>query len=527
MRTLLYVIGAAAFLFISIYGCLQIFPDNEKALFRSVDRGDFDTFQSIVEEDHSLINVKNERGTPLLIYCLEKGQDSMARELLKRKADASQKDADGLSALFYPLSYPTLQWILNQGVDVNARDSFGSTPLHFIDSMEYLNLFIKTTRDRLEMDAIDEENGMTPLMLAIVEGKVEKVRTLAHFGADIHYKSQNGLSCIDHARIQGNPGIIKILEDRERALKDSLRIAKIFEKAIYLAGSSHGANNTVSVSDFTIPDECDELIVIGYSGQTTLGIYGHLLSRLEKTGVHLYGEEAESAYKAIKAKRGFSEGNIKVDFFITSRSNGSLLRNNPDAAVSWKYAEIKNAHGFNKAIRLEDGFSTEKEKCAVVKNRQALEGADFKLEIFCVVRPEKQPPYTVTTYDQTLNPSRQSRPLAIPEKLSPNTFYSYPSFEVVHINAPWFIQGAAKWARDPAERLAALYDSCEIFEDILIFKKGSGEAPFKVLIEAHNDRRFASGRMNYIREHYSDIGDLRGAFVVSQYDLFEYRRVTP
>lgn len=117
--------------------------------------------------------------------------------------------------------------------------------------------------------------------------------------------------------------------------------------------------------------------------------------------------------------------------------------------------------------------------------------------------------------------------MAIPETLFPNTFYAYPGFQAISLNAPWFIQGAAKCTRKAAEEKAALYDSYKIFKPILIFKKDSGEAPYKVLIEAHTDRRLASRRMDYIREHYSDIGDLWGAFVVSRDDLFEYRGVTP
>lgn len=387
-RFLLFIIALTALVFLAYF----LYTYNEKALFWSVDNNNLNTFSSIIEKDRSLINLKNGSGTPLLIHCLKNGRDTMALHLLERNADANQKDSEGRTALFYPTSKATLKLILSQEVDVNVKDTSGFTPLHAIDDIDILALFISIAGDRLHINA-KNVNKITPLMWAIMrDEKVKKVEILLNNGANIYCKDRNGSNCLDHARNSDNLEIRDLIE--EENLNNSLRIKKLDEMpvSLNLTGTSFGIRNSMAVNNFTIPDECDELIVVGYGGKRGPDEYLKIFDGLAEISASISGKKAIVIYQAIKELSDvFSTGSVRVDFFITSKSNGTNLRNDPDAIVYETLLEKNNTSGFKHIIALEDGFSPEKEMCAVVKNKHNLQEVDFSFEIYSVVHSKKRP----------------------------------------------------------------------------------------------------------------------------------------
>lgn len=384
-RFLLFIIAVAALVILGYF----IYTYNEKALFWSVDNNNFKAFSSLIEKDRSLINLKNGNGTPLLIHCLKNGRDTMALHLLRRNADANQKDSEGRNALFYPTSKATLKFILNQGVDVNEKDLSGLTPLHFIDSIEILDVFIRSTMGKLEINARNK-NNVTPLMWEIIEGEnVDKIRILLNYGASIYCEDSSGLNCLDHAKDSDNPEIREFIEKEDK--DNSIKITKIFGMPFNLTGSSISTRNSMAINNFYIREKCDELLVIGYGGQRMPGEYSKILDGLEELFVPIYGKKARIAYKAIKELSDvFSTGSVRVDFFITSESNGVKLKNDPYAIIDEPLIEKNNTPGFKDFISPEDGFSPKEVLCAVVKNKHTLQEVDFCLEIYSVVHSKKR-----------------------------------------------------------------------------------------------------------------------------------------
>ena len=87
---------------------------------------------------------------------------------------------------------------LDKGVDVNAKDEFGSTPLlHAAATFqkEIVELLVNNDADVNAADVF----SMTPLHFAALEGRKEIVELLIAKGADVNVKTEDGLTPLDRA----------------------------------------------------------------------------------------------------------------------------------------------------------------------------------------------------------------------------------------------------------------------------------------------------------------------------------------
>lgn len=210
---------------------------------------------------------RNSDGWTALLFASTSGHEDVVRTLLKAGADpeiTSPNLGGGRTALMWALgngSVAMAQLLLDGGANVNARTSYGATPLHFAvwhDTPEQRPL----VRRLLEADA-DPDAGhapsyklpanpplrsvegtvlgnvagrasvelvqillaggakvdarqpgwRTPLMLAAGSGNLEVVRTLLAAGADLEARDSDGRSALEHARAGSHASIAVLLQD--------------------------------------------------------------------------------------------------------------------------------------------------------------------------------------------------------------------------------------------------------------------------------------------------------------------------
>lgn len=104
-----------------------------------------------------------------------------------------------------------VQFIVNQGVDINAKTADGDTALIATgwntDNLELLKFLVERGADV----NLANNDGNTPLMDAASLGKVEILRYLLVAGANTTLKNKNGKTALDLARGKNNEEIIGLL----------------------------------------------------------------------------------------------------------------------------------------------------------------------------------------------------------------------------------------------------------------------------------------------------------------------------
>ena len=125
--------------------------------------------------------------------------ESFMRDIIDGKIQINQLDSKGRSFLHNEQSmiawYPEiLDWMIEQGADVNLKDKQGKTPLHVWYSMENVALILIV--HGADVNAQDK-NGNTPFHRGI--GLTEKiVNQLIRAGADFTIKNNDGISRYDN-----------------------------------------------------------------------------------------------------------------------------------------------------------------------------------------------------------------------------------------------------------------------------------------------------------------------------------------
>jgi ankyrin repeat protein len=130
------------------------------------------------------------------------------RDLLEDGVDVDLRDAYEST----PLGYAANQnWVagvgllLEHGARINVHDCVGNTPLHITTSVEIANSLI---RAGAEIDAINDR-GATPLHLASKANSIEVVKLLIQGKADVHRRDRGGRTPLHYA--QGNEMVTLLL----------------------------------------------------------------------------------------------------------------------------------------------------------------------------------------------------------------------------------------------------------------------------------------------------------------------------
>ena len=150
--------------------------------------------------------IPHSEGARLLILMHEKGADINAFDKDKnRLVHKAASRGDSASLLFKVAS--------DLGADLKAPGAQGNTPAHHAaDSGSKIILGLLNQKE-IDIQAVRNAAGYTPLMLAARAGKIEAMRFLLERGASYNVADSDGRSLIELSIHWGNPEVISLLQE--------------------------------------------------------------------------------------------------------------------------------------------------------------------------------------------------------------------------------------------------------------------------------------------------------------------------
>jgi ankyrin repeat protein len=155
--------------------------NHQEILFQAIRNEDAIVVKKLLQEDPSLLNIKDNRGSTPLLLATYFGNEEITDFLLSLKPDIDEKDASGNTALM--------------GV---CFKGFGSIAEKLIKAGANVN----------------ETNysGATALVFAATFNRIDLVKLLLKNGANPDLKDIHGNTAASQARMQGLKGIAELLE---------------------------------------------------------------------------------------------------------------------------------------------------------------------------------------------------------------------------------------------------------------------------------------------------------------------------
>ena len=108
---------------------------------------------------------------------------------------------------------PVLQFLLEEGAEVEAKDVNGRTALMYASSGPFEEAVAFLLEHGAEVDVQGTLEGFTALMTAASEGLVEVVRLLLAHGADPSLVDKDGDTAASFARQNGHSEVVELLEN--------------------------------------------------------------------------------------------------------------------------------------------------------------------------------------------------------------------------------------------------------------------------------------------------------------------------
>lgn len=188
-----------------------------------------------------------------LIQAIKNGNMNRMKTLLREGANVNIKDIYGYTPLHYAVESGDIHLVsilLDEQAHVNVKDNDGDTPFHLTvshrSSIPILRLLLKRGAD------IDAKNnwGHTPLHLASSWGYINLVRELLHQGANPLLRSKQGYTPHSLAQMHGQKEIAKLLETWPQFWAQRLRRRRLFLERQRL--SAVGALNRIKNGTSTI-----------------------------------------------------------------------------------------------------------------------------------------------------------------------------------------------------------------------------------------------------------------------------------
>ncbi|MCA7010493.1 ankyrin repeat domain-containing protein [Wolbachia endosymbiont of Tribolium confusum] len=230
--------------------------DNESwmPLHWAVQLGSLDVVKYLVERGANVNALTADGRTPLdlaaqknrvnVIEFLKKAQLDLDKELLTAVQDGDLNKVEGLAnqgaglntkgsndwtLLHFAASsnkFDIVKFLLDKNANIKAKDVYGNTPLHVAAQYDSKLEIVEFLLDKNASGINDvNNNGSTPLHVAIQGNKSSTVKFLLNKGASIQVKDKDGKTPLDLAKQEGYTNIVQMIEQRQSDLDEELLTA--------------------------------------------------------------------------------------------------------------------------------------------------------------------------------------------------------------------------------------------------------------------------------------------------------------
>jgi len=173
--------------------------------------GQFEVMKLLIEGGFDVVGEKS-----LFLKVTRQGYMDMAIYLLDKGADINVQDYKGNSTLSLAVwegKIEMAKFLISKGVDVDIRNEHNWNALMQAIHQGYADIVELLIEKGSGLNAVDEEQGATPLILAAHFGLKGIVEKLLKNGADKTLKNKKGENAADDARNRGYTEISEFIED--------------------------------------------------------------------------------------------------------------------------------------------------------------------------------------------------------------------------------------------------------------------------------------------------------------------------
>lgn len=154
---------------------------NEYEIFDACRRGDLEAVKQLIGANPAVVHAVDMKGfTPLILAA-------------------------------YNEQAEIVDFLIQQGADVNTRDAAGNTALMGVCFKGYKEIAKKLIDDGADVN-VRNSNGAPALTFAATFGHLQIAEWLLQKGADISLRDSRGKSPFDHAVIQENEAMIELMQ---------------------------------------------------------------------------------------------------------------------------------------------------------------------------------------------------------------------------------------------------------------------------------------------------------------------------
>ena len=172
--------------------------DVQEGLFFSAANGNTDNLRCFIENEADIDACTEYRNLTPLMLASKNGHTNAVNVLLQYGANVALTDASGFTALHYACKWHgspgVLSCLISNGADVDARSSFN--PVFSIPSE---NGYADMNAAKVRTINTNSDNGVTPLMIAAREGRLNVVTFLIKEGVDVSIPDYDGRTALHFA----------------------------------------------------------------------------------------------------------------------------------------------------------------------------------------------------------------------------------------------------------------------------------------------------------------------------------------
>lgn len=184
-----------------------------QALYLAAGEGHEDTVQMLLDNGAD-VNAKDWIGSTALDWAAPGGHERTVRALLRNGSNLNSRDAYENTALHWAVQHETIiQLLLENGADVNAKNDCGQTALCWAARDGPVAVAQLLVKHTADVD-IQDRYGCTALHGAALRGREAMLHLLLKQGADPNAKDKDGWTSLHAAALKRHKGVVQVLLEK-------------------------------------------------------------------------------------------------------------------------------------------------------------------------------------------------------------------------------------------------------------------------------------------------------------------------